>query len=63
MKVERVTREILRLMSVGATATFELPNYAKVESAQVQISILARREGMRFTYKTDNNIMYVTRIK
>lgn len=61
MKVDKVSREVLRLMGVGATATFELPSYAKVESAQVQLSILARREGKRYSYTTEGNTMTITR--
>ncbi len=48
MICEKVSRDDIRLIRVGQTAVFTLPNAKAVESARVQFSTLKRLEDMDF---------------
>ena len=48
MKTDKVTREDLRALHHGETRTFELPNFAAVQSAKSSAYILGHIEGCRF---------------
>lgn len=45
MKVERLTRDMVRAIPTGASETYELPSYAVLLSARVSAYETARLEG------------------
>lgn len=63
MKTDKVTREDLRALHHGETRTFELPNFAAVQSAKSSAYILGHIEGCRFACVTypEKNAISITR--
>ena len=64
MKIEKVTREDLRAISVGESRTYELPTYAAVLSAKASAYATGRIEGCRYVCSTepDRPVVTITRM-
>lgn len=55
MKVDKVTREMLRSIRPGETGTYQLPNAAACDSAKVLAYQLNRIDGSKYSATTDYN--------
>lgn len=53
MKAEKVTREMLRGISVGETAVFELPTAAACDSGKATAYQTQNIDGVKYSIRTD----------
>ena len=65
MEQQKVTRNELREMRLGATRIFTLTDAKKVTSARVTCNQLKQEEGLEYIVKADysNKAVSITRVK
>ena len=65
MTLEKMTRDILRNITIGKTEIYVLPSAKHCESARVMCSYLGSYEGLKFTTSIDipNHTIAITRTK
>ena len=65
MKIERMTRQMLREMVPGKTVIYELPTAKQCESARAMCGYLKAYEGIAFTtaIQPANKTIAITRLR
>ena len=53
MKAEKVTREMLRSISIGETVVFELPTAAACDSGKATACQMQNIDGVKYSVRTD----------